>query len=44
MKRVLFVDDDNLFRQSLALVFRWNTDLEESVEANSLSQARQVLG
>ena len=44
MKRVLFVDDNNLFRQSLALVFKLNTDLKESVEADSLAEARRVLG
>ena len=44
MKRGLFVDDDNLFRQCLALVFKCNTDLKKSVEANSLSEARRVLG
>jgi DNA-binding NarL/FixJ family response regulator len=44
MKWVLFVDDDNLFRQVLALVLKSNTDLKESVEANSLAEARQVLG
>ena len=43
MKRVLFVDDDNLFRQSLALVFKLNTDLKESVEADSLAEARRLL-
>ena len=44
MKRVLFVDDDNLFRQVLALVLKCNTDLKESVEANSLPEARRTLG
>jgi DNA-binding NarL/FixJ family response regulator len=44
MKRVLFVDDDNLFRQVLALVLKWNTDLKESVEAGSLAEARRTLG
>ena len=44
MKWVLFVDDGNLFRQVLALVLKWNTDLKETLEANSLSEARQVLG
>ncbi len=44
MKRVLLVDKHSLFRQVLALVLKWNTDLKESVEANSLAEARQVLG
>ena len=44
MKRVLFVDDDNLFRQSLALVLKLSTGLKESVEADSLAEARRVLG
>ncbi len=44
MKRVLFVDDDNLFRQSLALVLKWNTDLKETIEADSLAEAHRTLG
>jgi DNA-binding NarL/FixJ family response regulator len=44
MKRVLLVDKHSLFRQVLALVLKWNTDLKETVEANSLAEARQVLG
>ena len=43
MKRVLLVEKHNLFRQVLALVLKWNTDLKESVKANSLAEARQVL-
>jgi DNA-binding NarL/FixJ family response regulator len=44
MKRVLFVDQHTLFRQSLALVLKWNTDLKETIEADSLPGARRVLG
>ena len=44
MKWVLFVEDDNLFRQVLALVLKSNTALKEIVEANSLAGARRVLG
>ena len=44
MKWVLFVDDDNLFRQVLALVLKSNTALKDIVEANSLAGARRVLG
>jgi DNA-binding NarL/FixJ family response regulator len=43
MKRVLVVEEDNVFRQSLALVLKWHTALKESVEANSLAQARRTL-
>jgi DNA-binding NarL/FixJ family response regulator len=43
MKRVLLVEKYNLFRQVLALVLKWNTDLKESVEAESLAQARRAL-
>ena len=44
MKRVLLVEKHGVFRQVLALVLRWNTDLKESFEADSLAQARQTLG
>jgi DNA-binding NarL/FixJ family response regulator len=44
MKRVLLVDKHSLFCQVLALVLKWNTDLKETVEANSLAEARRVLG
>ena len=44
MKRVLLVDKNNVYRQVLALVLKWNTELKESAEADSLSQARRVLG
>jgi two-component system invasion response regulator UvrY len=43
MKRVLLVEKDNVFRQVLALVLKWNTDLKESVEASSLSDVRRTL-
>lgn len=43
MKRVLVVEEDNFFRQSLALVLKWHTALKESVEANSLAEARHTL-
>ena len=33
MKQVLLVDKDKLFRQILALVLRWRTDLKENIEA-----------
>jgi DNA-binding NarL/FixJ family response regulator len=44
MRWVLFLDDDNLFRQSLALVLKRNTDLKETIQAGSLTEARRVLG
>jgi DNA-binding NarL/FixJ family response regulator len=44
MKRVLLVDKNNVYRQVLALVLKWNTELKESAEADSLSQARRILG
>jgi DNA-binding NarL/FixJ family response regulator len=44
MKRVLLVDQHNLFRQVLAVVLEWNTDLKENVQAGSLAEARRLLG
>jgi two-component system invasion response regulator UvrY len=44
MKRVLLVDQHSLFRQILRLVLKWNTDLNETIEANSLAEARRILG
>ena len=44
MKRVLLVDNNDVFRQVLALVLKWNTELKESAQADSLTQARRVLG
>jgi DNA-binding NarL/FixJ family response regulator len=44
MKRVLLVDNNIVYRQVLALVLKWNTELKESAEADSLTQARRVLG
>jgi len=44
MKQVLLVDKDKLFRQILALVLRWHTDLKENIEAGSLVEARRILG
>src|SRR3712207_2697883 len=43
MKRALVVEEDNFFRQSLALVLKCHTALKESVEANSLAEARRTL-
>ena len=42
-KRVLLVDEDNLFRQILALVLDRSTLLKESVQASSLAATRRVL-
>jgi DNA-binding NarL/FixJ family response regulator len=44
MKRVLLVDKNNVYRQVLALVLKWNTELKESAEADSLTQACRLLG
>ena len=43
MKRVLIVDDRDLFRQVLAVVLGQQTDLKESIQAESLAEARRVL-
>ena len=44
MKRVLIVDDHDLFRQVLAVVLGQHTDLKESVQVESLAEARRVWG
>ena len=44
MKRVLIVDNHDLFRQVLAVVLGQYTDLKESLQAHSLSEARRILG
>jgi DNA-binding NarL/FixJ family response regulator len=43
MKRVLLVDDHDLFRQVLAVILQQHTDLKENLQAESLAQAREVL-
>ena len=42
MKRVLIVDDHDLFRQVLAVVLGQYTNLRESVQVESLAEARRV--
>ena len=44
MKRVLIVDDHDLFRQVLAVVLGQYTDLRESVQVESLAEAHLVWG
>ena len=44
MKRVLLVDKNEVYRRLLALMLKWNTELKESAEADSLAEARRVLG
>jgi DNA-binding NarL/FixJ family response regulator len=44
MKRVLLVDKNEAYRRLLALMFKWNTELKDSAEADSLAEARRVLG
>jgi DNA-binding NarL/FixJ family response regulator len=43
MKRVLIVDDHNLFRGGLALILEHHTDLKENIQAGSLAEAHRVL-
>ena len=43
MKKVLLVQDHNLFRQVLALTLKYRTDLGKNVQARSPAEARQVL-
>ncbi len=43
MKRLLLVDDNDLFRQTLALMLEQHTDLKENVQVGSLAEARQLL-
>jgi DNA-binding NarL/FixJ family response regulator len=43
MKRVLLVEDHNLFRQVLAVTLKYRTDFRENVQARSLAEAHQVL-
>ncbi len=43
MKRLLLVDDHDLFRQVLAVILRQHTDLKENLQAASLAQARELL-
>ncbi len=42
MERVLLIEGHALFRQGLALLLKWQLDLE-SVEAGSLAEGRRVL-
>ena len=42
MMRVLIVEDHDLFRQVLAVVLRQHTKLTESVQVESLTEARRV--
>jgi len=44
MKQVFIVEDHSLFRQILAVVLGQHTDLKESVQAQSLTEARHALG
>jgi DNA-binding NarL/FixJ family response regulator len=43
MKRVLIVDDHDLFRQVLAVALGHYTDLKESIQAESLAEACRAL-
>jgi DNA-binding NarL/FixJ family response regulator len=44
VKRVLIVDDHDLFRQVLGVVLEWHTDFKETVQAESLAEARLAIG
>jgi DNA-binding NarL/FixJ family response regulator len=43
MKRLLLVDDHDLFRQVLAVILEQHTDLKENLQAGSLAEAHQIL-
>ena len=43
MKRALLVEDHHLFREVLAVVLEQETDLEGTVQVESLAEARRVL-
>lgn len=44
MKRVLIVEDHAGFRQALAKIFKWNTEMEEDVQASTLAEGRRRIG
>ena len=44
MKQALLVEDHALFREALAAVLEEHTDLEKTVQAGSLPEARRILG
>jgi DNA-binding NarL/FixJ family response regulator len=43
LKRLLLVDDHDLFRQVLTVVLEQHIDLEESIQARSVDEARRAL-
>jgi DNA-binding NarL/FixJ family response regulator len=43
VKRLLLVDDHDLFRQVLAVILEQHTDLKENLQAGSLAEAHQIL-
>lgn len=44
MKRVLIVEEHAGFRQALAKIFKWNTTLEDDVQAATLAEGRRRIG
>lgn len=44
MKCVVLVIDNNVFREGLALALKQHAGLEESVQAQTLAEARRLLG
>lgn len=44
MKRVLLVEDHTVFRQALAHILKWNTKIEDDLQAASISESRRRIG
>lgn len=44
MKRILIVEDHVGFRQALAKIFEWNTEIQDDVQASTLADGRRRLG
>jgi DNA-binding NarL/FixJ family response regulator len=44
MKRVLLVEDHVGFREALAHIFKWETGIEDDVQATSVSESRRRIG
>jgi DNA-binding NarL/FixJ family response regulator len=44
MKRVLIVEDHAGFREALARLFEWNTEIEDDLQASTLDEGRRRIG
>lgn len=44
MKRVLIVEDHAGFRQALARLFKWRTEIDGDVQASTLRESRSRIG